>query len=263
MALAPAAAVGSGASFAGILGGIGSIGLAGGSILGALQNNQKVPTDTTHQPFLGLQSTPNYFFGGGQLRRTNQGDTLAQETALRSRLSALQASVAPGFGASRLAISHLFEAQRQQAVGDLRTNLSRRGLLGASFAQDQVSQLESDFAMKEAAAMAEQYQQEFTATYQTLQAENQLNQQEVTRQLTELGLSTEFLKYANQTYQYQTNQLASLSAQQVLDQAGVSGSWPGITGAKIPLPPGTSTVSSTTQPTSTTTTQPFNFFRNK
>ena len=73
----------------------------------------------------------------------------------RSRLGALQEEVRPGFGALSQAARESIRHASLKATGDLRQSLSRRGVLGSSFAGDAISRVERDFAAQESQAMAE------------------------------------------------------------------------------------------------------------
>jgi hypothetical protein len=190
-----------------------------GNVAGALRKPDKQEV-VRPDPFKGALSTGSYWMGGGQLRTTT-GDVIAQERDLRGRLGALAQTVKPGFSQARQALSSMFGAGRQQAVGTLRANLSQRGLLGASFANDQIAQLESEFKLKEALAISETYQMEFDKTLATLQAEGMLKEQQAARELAELGIATDFLRDVNQITSKQSTALAELAGDQALRAAGM------------------------------------------
>jgi hypothetical protein len=191
-----------------------------GNVAGSLRKPPKQQDPVRPDPFKGALSTGSYWMGGGQLRTTT-GDVIAQERDLRGRLGALAQTVKPGFSQARQALSAMFGAGRQQAVGTLRANLSQRGLLGASFANDQIAQLESEFKLKEALAISETYQMEFDKTLATLTAEGQLKEQQAARELAELGIATDFLRDVNQITSKQSTALAELAGDQALRAAGM------------------------------------------
>jgi hypothetical protein len=191
-----------------------------GNVAGSLRKPPKQQDPVRPDPFKGALSTGSYWMGGGQLRTTT-GDVIAQERDLRGRLGALAQTVKPGFSQARQALSSMFGAGRQQAVGTLRANLSQRGLLGASFANDQIAQLESEFKLKEALAISETYQMEFDKTLATLTAEGQLKEQQAARELAELGIATDFLRDVNQITSKQSTALAELAGDQALRAAGM------------------------------------------
>jgi hypothetical protein len=85
---------------------------------------------------------------------------LAQEGGLASgRFGDLLDRVAPGFSQMRSAregaITSTFGRERSQAIGSLRQNLARRGVLGSSFADSSIGMAQSAFADAEARALAE------------------------------------------------------------------------------------------------------------
>jgi hypothetical protein len=225
--------VGSALSGAGsLLGGV-------GNIIGAVQKPDS-PEVVKPNPFKKPLSTGSYWFGGGQLR-SSTGDVLGQERSLRERLGGLAQSVAPGFSAQRQALAGMFGAGRQQALGTLRSNLAQRGLLGASFANDQMAQLDAEFRMQEAMAVSQTYQQEFSATLQTIQAETLLKEQQAAREIAELGIATDFLADVNQITSKQSKALAELAGEQALRAAGLDPD-------SMDLPPSEPTQTATSAP---------------
>ena len=201
-------------------GGIGNALIGTGTVMGAMQGYQGGSTGGLKpKPFLGPISTPGYFLGGGQLRLTSP-DILNQERSLQQRLQGLAATVAPGMSQQRAALGQMFGAAKQQALGTLRSNLAQRGLLGWSFGQDQMRQLESQYNLDQANAMRETYNNEFTATFQTLQAEAGLKQEQAQRQIAELQIAGNYLSTVKQLDSTVTRGLAEMAAEQAVIAAG-------------------------------------------
>jgi hypothetical protein len=102
----------------------------------------------------------------GRLRGTNTG-----LPALAGQAAALRSDVRPGFGRATESRVTALRAQQQQAVGNLREELSRRRVLGSSFASREVSALNADFAMQEDRIRADAFIDELTASGQLLELE--------------------------------------------------------------------------------------------
>lgn len=77
----------------------------------------------------------------------------------QSGIQGLLARVQPGYSDFRNAaladVNNTFNTQRSQAIGDLRQNLARRGVLGSSFADSSINQANSAFADAQARAQAD------------------------------------------------------------------------------------------------------------
>lgn len=102
---------------------------------------------------------------------------------LRGEIGDLRGELRPGFGRLTRERIEGIRAQRGRAVGNLREELSRRRVLGSSFAAREVGALESEFARQEDLARAESFMQE-------LQAQDQLIAQELGILGQEAGLET-------------------------------------------------------------------------
>ena len=114
---------------------------------------------------------------------------------LRGDIRDLRGEVRPGFG--RLTRSRVEELRglRGRAVGNLREELSRRRVLGSSFAAREIGALESEFARQEDQIRAESFMQEMEATNQLIMQElgifgmeGDLASQEFSMALQEAGL---------------------------------------------------------------------------
>lgn len=84
--------------------------------------------------------------------------------------SSLLSQIAPGFGRFSRATSERFDQDRDRAVGNLREQLARRRVLGASFANDQIGSLERQYLMDKEEAMSKALLQELEMTNQVIQA---------------------------------------------------------------------------------------------
>lgn len=120
-------------------------------------------------PGLGVTNTPGGFEIGrspevsGALGQLNQ-----LSTGAANELGALRPLVAPGFGRMTQAGTQAIEDQRRSTVGDLRENLGRRRVLGSSFASNDISRTNAEFAKKDAEFRAETFLQELSATEQLI-----------------------------------------------------------------------------------------------
>lgn len=90
---------------------------------------------------------------------------------LRGDIQGLRSELRPGFG--RLTRSRVEELRglRGRAVGNLREELSRRRVLGSSFAAREIGALEAEFAQEEDRIRAESFLAELDATNQLIQQE--------------------------------------------------------------------------------------------
>ncbi|MBT8459789.1 MAG: hypothetical protein KJN60_08990 [Boseongicola sp.] len=129
----------------------------GGGLTGANQGNNFVvtPTDSRRQNNVNRQSR---FF---------------RNTA--NEFGNLRGLVEPGFGAITDARVGEIENARRRTIGDLRENLSRRRVLGSSFAGDQLARAEAEFAQKRANAEAQGFLEELEVSTQLLANETNAN----------------------------------------------------------------------------------------
>ena len=119
----------------------------------------------------------------GDIRNTF--DTQADMTA------GLRAKVAPGMSDLRAARLQEIEMARSKAVGDLRENLSRRRVLGSSFASDALSRAEAEFGAQKSKAAAETFLQEMDLTNKLIQEEYSQRRAGFQTSLGELNLQAE------------------------------------------------------------------------
>lgn len=75
--------------------------------------------------------------------------------AITDKLLSLQGEVRPGFSALRKTITDSISNRRDEAVGNLRAQLSRRRVLGSSFGEDAQSRVQREFSQLEEEALAD------------------------------------------------------------------------------------------------------------
>ncbi len=85
---------------------------------------------------------------------------LSRSESLRSDIASLREGLTPGFGRLSEERQQAIKDARDEAVGNLRESLSRRRVLGSSFADDAVSRTELAFGREAGLAAAETFQQE-------------------------------------------------------------------------------------------------------
>lgn len=93
-------------------------------------------------------------------------DTFGQQA---DALGGLLPTVAPGMSDLRRARLSEIDASRTAAIGNLRDNLSRRRVLGSSFAQDAAGRTELEFAKERDRVQAETFLQELELTTNLMQ----------------------------------------------------------------------------------------------
>ena len=141
-------------------------------------------------------TTPTFNLSEGGLTRTGS-EFLNESRRNLADLRANRARFGEGFTAFRTARLQDVENARARTTGNLRSQLGRRGILGASFAQDAITRTELDFQNQADKVAAEIDVQEFEFNLQNLAQESQIAQANLTRELTELGLTTQFISGIN------------------------------------------------------------------
>jgi hypothetical protein len=96
--------------------------------------------------------------------------------------------VRPGFGALTEARVGSIDTARRRATGTLRDNLSRRRVLGSSFAADAMGRVESEFGRQEAEARAQSFLEELQMTTGLIEREAQYRTTAMTTALDNLNL---------------------------------------------------------------------------
>lgn len=208
----------SGSNFGGIASGVGSLIGAAGDIYSVLGPGPKQPKNY-NKPFTGLIQTPGYNFGGGVLTRKND-DFLTGMRRIRDIYGGLRQEVLPGFGRLTEAGVNAIRQRAGEASGNLRAQLGRRNLLGASFAQDQQTRLDKEYQQAENEFRTQAWQQELMATNQLLEQEYGTLVAQASQELGELGQATAFLSGVQQTAQTQKSIEAALKQLQLLETIG-------------------------------------------
>jgi hypothetical protein len=192
-----------------------------------VSNNSNSAINTANLPYKGPIVTPGYTFSGGVLAprdnsygQANQdlsklyGNQLGGLNAFSTQnLAPLSARLAPGYGQLTQAMVGAAQSKGQQAYGNLRDQLAQRNILGASFADNQLAQQQSQNTQDENLARANAFQQEMQSTLglnqqqmdvlaqQLANANAQAGQvnQVAAQKLNELGLPLGFLRTVLQT----------------------------------------------------------------
>lgn len=171
------------------------LGLAAGGALGGLFGSGGGSSSGGFYSGLGAPnvSTPAFGLSGGNLTQT--GTIPQMEFARRfpqqlSQIDALKGQVAPNASLARKAALGQLQSKEEEAVGNLREQLARRGLSGASFAQDTEGRVKAEFAQQRAQTEAGVAQQELQMTMQLIDFERQLTAEALNRELAEFGAAS-------------------------------------------------------------------------
>jgi len=266
------------ADFGNIASGIGDLGTLGGSIaslFGSSGNDNNVSNSQAallrkQIPYTHPIVTPGYTFSGGAL--VDRGNSYANANAnlntlfgnqlgalnafSTQNLAPLSARIAPGYGQLTQAMVQQAQNKGAQTYGNLRDQLGQRNILGASFAQNQLSGQQSQNLQDENLARANAFQQEMQSTLglnqqqmdvlaqQLANANAQAGQVNATaaQKLNELGVSAAFLKNVNQENSPVTDAYKQAAIAQSLGGAGgtTTGTTGGTTGGTT-TPPRTGT----------------------
>lgn len=210
------------------------------------------------RPYQNPIVSPGYTFAGGTLtprdssyadsnKTLNQlyGNQLGALNAFSTQnLAPLSARLAPGYGQLTQSAVNDATSAGQKTYGNLRDQLAQRGILGASFADNQLSQQASQNQQDIDTARAQAFQQEMQATLglnqqqadvlasQLANANAQASQvnQVAAQKLNELGIEAGFLKNVQQTDTPANNAYKAAAIQQALGAAGGAGGTPPPTG---------------------------------
>ena len=219
-----------------IIGGIASI--FSGSKTKAPQISPNVVTKNFSSPFYNLNNgvltakpgaaSPMDFGKMISGLQGNQGGLMGLRAGLRpiqsavsgvsSNLSSLYGELRPGFGRVTEARVKTIRDAAAAAVGDLRTQMQQRNVLGSSFAADAEARTKLAFAQEEEKARAESIIQETALSTEILQ-------QQLATQAVALGISEEdraILAQSAQNYLSQANVLNQQITTE-LNQIGLSG----------------------------------------
>lgn len=102
----------------------------------------------------------------------------------------LLSQISPGFGRFSKATSERFDQDRDRAVGNLREQLAKRRVLGASFANDQIGSLERQYLMDKEEAMSKALLQELEMTNQVIQARSEARNKTISTGLSQIQFET-------------------------------------------------------------------------
>ena len=202
--------------------GIGNLVGAAGSVYSALQPAPNPYKGAPGTPFKGILSTPQYSLGGGTLVRKNN-DFLSGQRRIRELTGQGLAEVRPGFGRLTETGVNAIRQRAAEAAGSLRAQLGRRGLLGASFADDSLTRVGAEYQQAENEFRAQAFQQEMQATNELLDREQASLTIQSTQELQELGVTAEFLGHVNQAVTTQKQLLAQLKQEELMQKYGQGG----------------------------------------
>ena len=150
--------------------------------------------------FKGNIVTPSYTFGGGKVIAR---DPYIQNNraALYGQLGQLGGEVRPGYGRLTSSGVEAIRAAAGRQVGNLRAQQAKRGLEGASFAQNDLNNLQLSYQKAEDDFRAQAWERELAASQSLIAQQSDLLAQQATQQLSELGIATNFLASVNQGIQ--------------------------------------------------------------
>lgn len=170
---------------------------SGGFLRGSLTGKSSIRSSNFFGGIGGKAvTTPTFELGEGGLSRTDptQSNIGRQiESGFTSNLGRIK----PGFGQLSEAVKTAFARERGRVVGNLRSQLGRRGILGASFAQDAITRTELDISQREAEALAQVEAEELKLELENLRLQSAFNIENITAELRELALSFDFITNLN------------------------------------------------------------------
>ncbi|KKK48514.1 hypothetical protein LCGC14_3144340, partial [marine sediment metagenome] len=133
-------------------------------------------------------ATPSLSFSDGTISRTNT-EFLDVSRNVLSNLEAQRSRIGGAFSEFTTARLQDVENARARTTGNLRSQLGRRGILGASFAQDAITRTELDFQNQADKVRAEAQVQEFGLELENLKTQQSAAQSALQQdlQLFEIG----------------------------------------------------------------------------
>lgn len=149
----------------------------------------------------------------------------------------LRESVTPGFSALRDARLGRVEANRSRSISNLSENLSRRRVLGSSFAQDALSRADAEFAQQQDEIESETFLQELSLSNNLINQEFEQSRAAFETSLNNLNFEAGIASGAVNTVNQQLGALSQLEQKQSFSAAAGLGSF---LGGFIPKPPGNS-----------------------
>lgn len=168
-----------------------------GAALGGPLTKASIGDDTLFGDIGGKAfSTPTFNLSEGGLTRTDS-EFLNETRRALADLRTNRTRFGGGFTDFRRARLQDVENTRARTVGNLRSQLGRRGILGASFAQDAITRTELEFQQQADKVAAEIDITEFEFNLKSLEQESQIAQTNLARELTEFGITAQFITNLN------------------------------------------------------------------
>lgn len=206
------------------------------SFLGNLFNPPQIQAPTVQSPTVNF-SPPNFSGGGLNATFGNNGYTLGssggRNTAVGNVSSTFQQQAnalgglanqwAPGSSALRSSLMSSLQANRSQAMGNLRDNLAQRRILGSSFAQNSLANADQTYQQQTQQIMSQTYLQELSAqqslTNQQYSAATQGYQTGLSEMNLEAGLAAQLSQGATSALVSAANTQAQLQLKASLANA--------------------------------------------
>ena len=150
---------------------------------------------------------------------------LSRSESLRSDIASLREGLEPGFGRLSEERQQAIRDARDEAVGNLRESLSRRRVLGSSFADDAVSRTELAFGREPGLAAAETFQQEALLQGNLLALDSQALGQQSQLLALDIGLNEQEARVFSQEMEASRLILETLQTtiNRQLQELGISG----------------------------------------
>ena len=148
-------------------------------------------------------------------------------------LDTLKGQVAPTSSLFRTAAMNQIANAESSAVGNLREQLARRGLSGASFGNDTEARVRAQFGQERVNAELATAQQEIALSTQLIDFQNNLINQQLQREMAELGLASGLAVSFNQISSQNAAVQAQISAAQAMANAQGQGQLLGTLGGLL------------------------------
>lgn len=172
----------------------------GGSLIGSLFSKSPktggMGRVSVNTPAYGLSSVADAYGNvNTALTEKNTGERenrLARQARTYSDLDTLRAGVVPGFGRLTDARVAAVRNAASKATSNLRDSLAQRRIAGSRFGDDALASTEAMFGEQEAQVRAQSVIEEIAMTSQILDQEHKYMLDEVQKNLSELGITTNF-----------------------------------------------------------------------
>lgn len=129
-----------------------------------------------------------------------------------SGYNSLLSQIAPGFGALTQNALTDINNQANAALGNLKSQLARRRVLGASFANSQLTGLNAQYDQMRQKAIADSWQQEMTMTLDTLKQRTDARNSTLSQAMSQIQFEGNMGTQLTQQLMSNMNNLASLQA---------------------------------------------------